>query len=103
VRALLQAPEGLTVLQLEKDLRSRVDLLNKEKQDRLRQMKQRTKVDQQLCDALGAVPYFISPNCVPSEQQLSELEEHICSLETEKVIFYQKQPDLLKISSLKYP
>lgn len=79
------------MLQLEKDLRSRVDLLNKEKQDRLRQMKQRTKVDQQLCDALGAVPYYLSPSCVPSEQQLAELEEHIHGLETEKVIFNEKQ------------
>ena len=85
---LLQAPSGLTVLQLEKDLRSRVELLNKEKQDRLRQMKQRTKVDQQLCDALSSVPYFIPPNSVPSEQQLAELEDHISGLEVEKVHSY---------------
>lgn len=84
---LLQVPSSLTLLQSEKELRSRVDLLNKEKQDRLRQLKQRTKVDEQLSGELGLTAFFISQTAVPSEQQLTSLEQHIQELQQEKVTY----------------
>ena len=70
---------------MEKDLKSRVDALNKEKEDRMRQLKQRTRVDQQLCDTLWSTPFYIAQSTVPSERQLAELEDHIRGLELEKV------------------
>jgi len=48
-------------------------------------MKSRMKVDQHLCDALNAIPYYIPTGCVPSNQQLEQIEQHIRDLEAEQV------------------
>ena len=77
---------GLTIIQLEKQLRLCVETMSKEKQEKLKVMKSRMKVDQHLCDALNAIPYYIPTGCVPSHQQLNELEQHIRDLEVEQVL-----------------
>jgi len=80
----------LTIIQLERQLRSCVEKMSKEKQERLKVMKSRMKVDQHLCDLLNAIPYYIPTGCVPSHQQLTELEQHIRDLEAEQVVdFYR--------------
>jgi len=81
----LQPPDGMTLLPLEKDLKIRFDTLNTEKQDRLNRLHSRSKVDQELCDAMCLTPYYVPSGSVPSEKQLLELEEHIKGLECEKV------------------
>jgi len=86
MRVCLQPESGLTVIQLEKQLRLCVETLNKDKQERLRAMKSRMKVDQHLCDALNAIPYYIPTGSVPSDHQLDELEQHIRDLEAEQVM-----------------
>jgi len=85
--SVMAQPSGiLTILQTEKDLRSRAESLSSQKQKRLQQLQQRLQVDKQLCDSLGMTPFHLPPNCVvPTEQQLAELDEHIRELETEKV------------------
>ena len=86
VCAFVYQPESdLTVIQLEKQLRLCVEMMTKDKQERLELMKSRMNVDQQLCDALNAIPYYIPTGCVPSDQQLDELERHIRDLELEQV------------------
>jgi len=60
-------------------------MMTKDRQERLELMKSRMNVDQQLCDALNAIPYYIPTGCVPSDQQLDELERHIRDLEVEQV------------------
>jgi len=62
--------------------------MGKEKQERLKVMKSRMQVDQHLCDALNAIPYYIPTGCVPTHQQLSELEQHIRDLEAEQVLHF---------------
>ena len=73
------------MLQLEKELRSRVDSLNKEKHDRVKRHRQLAKVDQKLCDDLCATPYYVPTGAVPTDEQLAEMEEHIKRLEEEQV------------------
>jgi len=76
----------LSIIQLEKQLRLCMETMSKEKQERLKVMKSRINVDQHLCDALNAIPYYIPTGCVPSHQQLNELEQHIRDLEVEQVV-----------------
>jgi len=82
---VFQPESDLTIIQLEKRLRQCVETMTKEKQERLKLMKSRMKVDQQLCDALNAIPYYIPTGSVPTDQQLDELEQHIRDLESEQV------------------
>lgn len=83
---LTQPSDSLTILQMEKDLRSHADTLSTQKQMRVQQLRQRLEADEKLCDCLGTTPFHILPSCVvPTEQQLADLDKHIAELETEKV------------------
>jgi len=63
-----------------------MDVLAKEKADRLKRLKQLSKVDQQLCENLSATPYQLpGGSSVPSREQLAQLEKHIQGLEEEQV------------------
>ncbi|KAM4710296.1 protein regulator of cytokinesis 1-like isoform 2-T2 [Discoglossus pictus] len=69
--------DGLTILQLERDLRLRLEMLMKEKADRLEQLRQLQQADQELCTDLCVTPYYVPTGSIPSLQQLEELREHI--------------------------
>lgn len=73
------------MLQQEKDIRTRVEALTKEKARRLQQLKALLEQDQDLCDILCSVPYDLAPDAVPSLQQLESFQQHICSQNQEKV------------------
>jgi len=81
----LQPPSGLSVLQLEKNLRTMVDRLNLEKHERIKNLKRFREEDQHLCDILCTTPYYIPSGSVPSEDQLQELKQHVEGLKKEKV------------------
>lgn len=76
--------EGLTVLQIEKNLRCRVESLQKEKNERMRDLNDLRKQDEELCVTLCATPYYIPTGSVPSRSQLQELQEHVEKLNKEK-------------------
>ncbi|XP_033102800.1 protein regulator of cytokinesis 1-like isoform X2 [Anneissia japonica] len=76
--------EGLTILQLEKILRSQVDSLSKVKQQRLDYLKNLKDTEQALCDALCVTPYYIPTGIVPTQKDLDKLKENIASLTAEK-------------------
>ncbi|MFT7815325.1 protein regulator of cytokinesis 1-like isoform X1 [Arapaima gigas] len=76
--------EGLTVLQLEKNLRLRVEALLKEKSDRLKEMRTLQQQEKELCEELCATPYYIPTGSLPSRTQLQELNQHIKHLTEEK-------------------
>ncbi|XP_067279637.1 protein regulator of cytokinesis 1 [Pseudorasbora parva] len=76
--------EDLTVLQIEKMLRCRVEFLLKEKSERLRELSDLKKQDEELCVTLCATPYYIPSGSVPSRKQLKELQEHVEKLSKEK-------------------
>ncbi|XP_061620766.1 protein regulator of cytokinesis 1b isoform X2 [Phyllopteryx taeniolatus] len=70
---------GLGMLQQEKNLRTVVDGLIKEKTLRMQQLKTLLEQDQELCDILCSIPYPISPDSVPSKDQLESFHQHIAN------------------------
>ncbi|XP_051733713.1 protein regulator of cytokinesis 1 isoform X1 [Ctenopharyngodon idella] len=76
--------EDLTVLQMEKNLRCRVESLLKEKNERLKELSDLKKQDEELCVTLCSTPYYIPSGSVPSQTQLQELKEHVEKLSKEK-------------------
>ncbi|XP_051562410.1 protein regulator of cytokinesis 1-like isoform X1 [Myxocyprinus asiaticus] len=80
----LQEERCNTMLQQEKDLRSRVELMLKEKNQRMQALKAFTEQDQDLCDNLCSKPFSISASSVPSLEHLETFRQHISSLTAEK-------------------
>ncbi|XP_061520123.1 protein regulator of cytokinesis 1b isoform X2 [Phycodurus eques] len=76
---VFQDEAGLGMLQQEKNLRTVVDGLIKEKTLRMQQLKTLLEQDQELCDILCSIPYGISPDSVPSKDQLESFHQHIAN------------------------
>ncbi|KAJ8396736.1 hypothetical protein AAFF_G00015740 [Aldrovandia affinis] len=78
--------EPSTMLQLEKDIRTRLEVLMKQKSQRMQELKALRERDQDLCDILCVDPFRLEPraHAVPSLQQLHEFRQHIASLSAEK-------------------
>uniref|UniRef100_A0A671KSP5 Protein regulator of cytokinesis 1-like n=1 Tax=Sinocyclocheilus anshuiensis TaxID=1608454 RepID=A0A671KSP5_9TELE len=72
-----QEEDGLTMLQLEKDLRTQVKMMLKEKSARQSELKSLIQQDQDLCDILCDDLFPIHPERVPSQQQLQNYRQHI--------------------------
>uniref|UniRef100_A0A8C1AAC6 Protein regulator of cytokinesis 1a n=2 Tax=Cyprinus carpio TaxID=7962 RepID=A0A8C1AAC6_CYPCA len=72
-----QEEDGLTMLQLEKDLRTQVKMMLKEKSARQSELKSLIQQDQDLCDLLCDDLFPIHPERVPSQQQLQNYRQHI--------------------------
>ncbi|ROL52795.1 Protein regulator of cytokinesis 1 [Anabarilius grahami] len=79
-----QEEDGLTMLQLEKDLRTQVKMMLKEKSGRQSELKSLIQQDQDLCDVLCDDLFPIHPERVPSQQQLQNYREHINACNQEK-------------------
>lgn len=73
------------MLQQEKNIRTQVEALMKEKAQRLQQLKALLEQDQDLCDVLCSAPYGVAPDCVPSLEQLENFHQHISNQKAEKV------------------
>uniref|UniRef100_A0A674J713 Protein regulator of cytokinesis 1 n=1 Tax=Terrapene triunguis TaxID=2587831 RepID=A0A674J713_9SAUR len=78
------AEEGISILQMEKDLRLALDATLKEKNERLEELKQLQQQDEKLCAELFATPYYIPTGSIPSRLQLEELKEHVRMRSDEK-------------------
>ncbi|XP_062927091.1 protein regulator of cytokinesis 1b isoform X4 [Mobula hypostoma] len=76
--------EDCTMLQLEKDLRTRLEVLLKEKKERMAKLKSLKEQDEELCDILCTTSYSIDVDAVPSIEQLDAFCAHIASLNEEK-------------------
>ncbi|XP_076368864.1 protein regulator of cytokinesis 1-like isoform X1 [Tachypleus tridentatus] len=77
--------EGLSILQLEKDLRTKANELSREKHERLKALKHLREAEQKLCTSLGMPPHvFQSGSVIPPKEALKELEQHIAMLKEEK-------------------
>ncbi|CAN9507276.1 unnamed protein product [Ophioblennius macclurei] len=81
---LFQEEGGLTMLQKEKNIRTRVDALSTEKNHRMRQLKDLLDQDRELCDIMCSLPYGVAADCVPSLEQLKDFQQHIFNQNTEK-------------------
>ncbi|XP_060707604.1 protein regulator of cytokinesis 1-like [Hemiscyllium ocellatum] len=79
-----KADESSTPLQLEKELRKKVESLLEEKNGRMAECEMLLKEDQALCTDLCKTPYYIPTGKVPSPQELEELKNHLISTAKEK-------------------
>ncbi|XP_063201966.1 protein regulator of cytokinesis 1 isoform X3 [Chroicocephalus ridibundus] len=82
--APFEVEEQGTILQMEKDLRARVQVLLKQKRDRKQELESLQERDRDLCDILCAAPFRIDSNAVPSLEDLDRYRRHLASLSTEK-------------------
>lgn len=73
------------MLQQEKNIRTQVEALQKEKTHRMQQLKLLLEQDQDLCDILCSMPYGISPDSVPSLEELDNFKQHVSNQNAEKV------------------
>uniref|UniRef100_A0A8C0EFE0 Protein regulator of cytokinesis 1 n=1 Tax=Bubo bubo TaxID=30461 RepID=A0A8C0EFE0_BUBBB len=62
--------EESTILQMEKNLRTRVEVMLKQKRDRKHELKTLQEQDRDLCDILCTTPFCIDSNAVPSLEDL---------------------------------
>ncbi|XP_025916574.1 protein regulator of cytokinesis 1 isoform X6 [Apteryx rowi] len=79
-----EAEEESTILQLEKDLRTRVEVMLKQKRDRKQELKTLQEQDRDLCDILCTTHFCIDSNAVPSLEELDRYRRHLASLTAEK-------------------
>uniref|UniRef100_A0A674K3Q2 Protein regulator of cytokinesis 1 n=1 Tax=Terrapene triunguis TaxID=2587831 RepID=A0A674K3Q2_9SAUR len=84
VKQHIEAEEGISILQMEKDLRLALDATLKEKNERLEELKQLQQQDEKLCAELFVTPYYIPTGSIPSRLQLEELKEHVRMRSDEK-------------------
>ncbi|KAK1327829.1 hypothetical protein QTO34_012737 [Cnephaeus nilssonii] len=73
-----------TILQLEKDLRTQVELMRKQKKERKRELKLLTEQDQELCEVLCMPQYDIDSDSVPSLEELNQFRKHLATLRETK-------------------
>ncbi|KAG8440611.1 hypothetical protein GDO86_006383 [Hymenochirus boettgeri] len=76
--------EDTTILQLEKDLRTRVEVMLKQKKERVQELKLLKERDQELCDILCSTPYHVDCTSVPSLEELNQFRKHLSELSAEK-------------------
>ncbi|XP_018620540.1 protein regulator of cytokinesis 1-like isoform X2 [Scleropages formosus] len=76
--------EGSTMLQLEKDIRTRLEVMMKQKSQRMQELKTLQEQDQELCDILCTSSYSIDYNVVPTLEELETFRKHIAGLTAEK-------------------
>ncbi|KAK6317725.1 hypothetical protein J4Q44_G00110160 [Coregonus suidteri] len=76
--------EGRTMLQLEKDIRSRLEVTMKQKSQRVKELKTLSKQDRELCDIMCSVPFCIDMDTVPSLEQLDGYRSYLNDLTKEK-------------------
>uniref|UniRef100_A0A8C9S6Y8 Protein regulator of cytokinesis 1b n=1 Tax=Scleropages formosus TaxID=113540 RepID=A0A8C9S6Y8_SCLFO len=77
-----EVSSGLQII--EKDARTRLEAMIKQKSQRMQDLKALTLQDQDLCDVLCTDPYSIAPDVVPSLDQLDNFRHRIASLTAEK-------------------
>ncbi|NWZ08152.1 PRC1 regulator, partial [Agelaius phoeniceus] len=76
--------EESTILQMEKNLRTCVEVLQKQKQDRKQELKALQEQDRALCDILCTALFTIDTGSVPSLDDLDRYRRHVASLNTLK-------------------
>uniref|UniRef100_A0A3Q1ES70 Protein regulator of cytokinesis 1b n=1 Tax=Acanthochromis polyacanthus TaxID=80966 RepID=A0A3Q1ES70_9TELE len=93
---VFEEEEGISMLQQEKNIRTQVEALLKEKTQRMQQLKLLLEQDQDLVDIMCSIPYGIAPDSVPSMEQLENFRQHIANQNAEKVRRHAEFMDVKK-------
>lgn len=81
-----QEEEGCTVLQIEKNNRTRLEVMKEHKKKRMEELKSLAAQDRELCGLLCTTPYALDKDAVPSLQQLKAFKAYLDDLTKEKVL-----------------
>lgn len=73
-----------TILQLEKDLRTQVELMRKQKKDRKQELKLLREQDQELCEILCMPLHEVGSASVPSLEELTQFRQRVATLRETK-------------------
>lgn len=76
--------EGCTMLQMEKNSRTRLEVMMEHKKQRMEEIKGLTAKDRELCDIMCTTPFSIDHNSVPSLKQLEAYRAYLDDLTKEK-------------------
>lgn len=78
-------PAACKLFEIERELKKEVAIWQSEKEDRIDRLSSLKKMEQTLCDIMAVTPMYIASDCVPTKQQLNDLQEHTDKLASEKV------------------
>ncbi|XP_042267522.1 protein regulator of cytokinesis 1-like isoform X2 [Thunnus albacares] len=76
--------EGCTMLQLEKNSRTRLQVMREHKKQRMEELKGLTAKDNELCDILCTTPFCIDHESIPSLKELETYRAYLDDLTKEK-------------------
>lgn len=86
------------MLQLEKNSRTRLEVMKEHKKQRMEELRGLISKDQELCEIMCTTPFFINHSSVPSLDQLETYKAYLNDLTKEKVmIVYYIFPKLVHI------
>lgn len=75
---------SLPLVKCEQAIRHEALRIKEIKEERMREVRQLRRQDEELCQRLAMDPYYVSSTTVPTSSQMEGLKEHIRSLEEEK-------------------
>uniref|UniRef100_A0A3Q1F1T8 Protein regulator of cytokinesis 1a n=1 Tax=Acanthochromis polyacanthus TaxID=80966 RepID=A0A3Q1F1T8_9TELE len=81
---LFEEEEGCTVLQMEKNSRTQLEVMREHKKQRMEEIKSLKTKDRELCDIMCTTPFSIDHNSVPSLKQLEAYRAYLDELTKEK-------------------
>lgn len=76
--------DGCTMLQMEKNSRTRLEVMREHKKQRMEELKALVAKDRELCDIMCTSPFCIDQECVPSLTQLEKFRTYLEDLTKEK-------------------
>ncbi|CAN9499408.1 unnamed protein product [Ophioblennius macclurei] len=76
--------DGCTILQMEKNNRTRLDVMREQKRQRIEDLKSLAVRDHQLCEKMCTTPFGIDLTTVPSLTQLESYKSYLDNLSKEK-------------------
>lgn len=77
--------DGCTMLQMEKNSRTRLEVMKGHKKQRMEELKGLVSKDRELCGILSTTPFYIDTDCTPSLKQLEAYHAYMDDLTKEKV------------------
>lgn len=84
----MKEEEGCTVLQMEKNNRTRLEVMKEHKKKRMEELKGLIAKDRELCRIICTTPFSIDQDSVPSLQQLKTYQAYLDDLTKEKVSLF---------------
>uniref|UniRef100_A0A3Q1ICY5 Protein regulator of cytokinesis 1a n=1 Tax=Anabas testudineus TaxID=64144 RepID=A0A3Q1ICY5_ANATE len=81
---LFEEEDGCTMLQMEKNSRTRLEMMKEHKKQRMEELKSLIVKDRELCDIMCTTPFCIEKDSVPSLKQLEAYHAYLDDLTKEK-------------------